>query len=98
MVLLIGILALSSCGGGGASSVAGNYTCTGSLLDSMNLTSDGKVSATLTMLGNKQTGAGTYQVNGDKVTVTLPGSPPAEFTRSGSTLDGGPELGKCTKQ
>jgi hypothetical protein len=81
---------------GGGSSVGGNYTCTDSILDSLSLTSDGKVSAALTMLGNKQTLTGTYAVNGDKVTVTLPGSPPAEFPRSGNTLHAGVNA-KCTK-
>jgi len=85
--------------GGGAASVAGHYTCTDSILDALWLTSDGKVSATATLFGETQTKDGTYQVNGDKVTVTIPAvpAPTAEFTRSGTTLDAGVN-GKCPKQ
>ena len=101
VVFLLCVLALSACSmaGGAAASVAGNYTCTDSILDSLRLTGDGKAVATATLLGETQTKDGTYQVNGNKVTVTIPAFPAAtaEFTLSGATLDAGVN-GKCTKQ
>jgi len=96
-MLLLGVLALSACGSAGAS-VTGTYACTDSILDTLRLTSDGKASATATLFGETQTKDGTYQVNGDKVTVTIPAfpAPTAVFTHSGTTLDAGVN-GKCTK-
>lgn len=97
-MLLMGGLFLSACGSGGArglSGVAGNYTCTDSILETLNLTSSGKVYATMMFLGQKMEKAGTYEVDGAKVIVKL--DTPAVFTRSGNTLDAGVN-GKCTKR
>jgi hypothetical protein len=97
-VLLLSVLFLSACGSGGArglSGVAGDYTCTDSLLETMKLTSSGKVYATMMLLGQKMEKAGTYEVDGAKVTVKL--DTPTVFTRSGNTLDAG-FSGKCTKR
>ena len=101
MWVLPAALLLSACSVGLAgSSVAGNYTCTDSLLDSLTLGSGGKAQATATVLGETRRVEGTYDVRGDKVTLTVdvPTMPPqAVFTKSGNTLNGGP-LGTCTKR
>jgi hypothetical protein len=62
----------------------------------LRLTSNGKVYATVTFLGQKQEKAGTYEVDGAKVIVKMDPSATV-FTRSGNTLDGGIN-GKCTKR
>ena len=81
----------------GCTNVKGNYSCQGGLLDSLTLESDGKATASATMLGIKQVRSGTYTVDGDKVTVVINGSP-SVFNHSGKTLDGGEVVGKCTLQ
>ena len=81
----------------GCSSVKGDYTCEGGLLDSLKLESGDKASASATLLGIKQTHEGTYAVDGSKVTVTLNGQSTV-FTQSGKVLDGGEMVGKCTMQ
>jgi hypothetical protein len=95
-VLLLGVLFLSACGGArGSSGVAGDYTCTDSLIETMKLTPNGKVYANIMLLGQKMEKVGTYEVDGAKVIVKL--DTQAVFTRSGNTLDAGFN-GKCTKR
>jgi len=88
------LLAVSLAGCPG-SSVTGEYTCEGGLLDGLRLESGGKAYLTATMFGMKQEKAGTYTVDGDKVNVVINGESTV-FTLTGKTLDGGGLVGKCT--
>lgn len=91
---------LSACSAGLTSgSVAGDYTCSDSILDSLKLDSGGKAHATATAFGETRQVDGTYDVQGDKVSLTIdvPTMPqPAVFARSGNTLNGG-TLGTCMR-
>ncbi len=80
----------------GCNSVKGDYTCDGGLVDSMRLEGGGKAYVTIMFLGQKTEQAGTYAVDGDKVTVTAAPGQSMVFTQSGKTLDGGQMAGKCT--
>jgi hypothetical protein len=84
------VVILLGCGG-----VEGDYACQGGLLDSLRLESGGKAYVSMTYLGQKTDKAGTYTVDGDKVTVVLEGQS-AVFAHSGKTLDGGEMYGKCS--
>lgn len=104
MSVVPGLLLLSACStglAGGFSSVAGEYTCTDSVLDTIKLMPGGKAHATATLFGETRQTDGPYDVRGDKVTVTidLPPLPsPIVFTRSGNALNGGSVIGTCTKR
>jgi hypothetical protein len=87
-VLLVLLLA-------GCNSVKGEYGCEGGLLDSVRLDSGGKASATMTFLGQRSEKAGTYTVDGDKVTLNIDGQSTV-FTHAKNVLDGGMMVGKCT--
>lgn len=103
MLLLSGSLLLSACTRGsarGVSSVAGNYTCADGMLDTLRLTSAGKAYAAVTLFGERREVAGTYELKGEQVIVSIhvPAAPfPTVMIRSGNTLDGG-MAGKCTKR
>ncbi len=80
----------------GCNSVKGDYTCDGGLMDSMRLEGGGKAYVTIMFLGQKSEQAGTYTVDGDKVTVTIGPGQTTVFTRTDKVLDGGTMVGKCT--
>ncbi len=81
----------------GCTSVAGDYACSGGMMDRLKLDSGGKADVSMTFLGQKMEKAGTYTVDGDKVNVVIDGQS-AVFNRSGKVLDGGDTNGKCTAQ
>jgi hypothetical protein len=98
--VLPALVFLSACTAGLAgASVAGDYTCTDSIFDSLKLSSGGKAHVTATAFGETHQVDGTYDVQGNKISLTIdvPTMPqPAVFTKSGNTLNGG-MLGTCTR-
>lgn len=101
MSVLPALFLLTACGTGVAGgSVTGQYTCTDSVLDAVNLMPGSKARATATLLGETRQVDGSYTVQGDKVTLTVivPLIPPSVvFTKSGNTLNAG-SYGTCTKR
>jgi hypothetical protein len=75
--------------------VQGVYACQGSLLDAVRLESGGKAYVSATMFGQTSEKAGTYSVDGDKVSIVIDGQSTV-FTLNGKTLDGGGLVGRCT--
>jgi hypothetical protein len=82
---------LASCTPG----VQGVYACEGSILDAIRLESGGKAYVSATMFGQTSEKAGTYTVDGDKVSIVIDGESTV-FTLKGKTLDGGGMVGRCT--
>jgi hypothetical protein len=84
-------LILSACTPG----VEGVYACQGSILDAIRLESGGKAYVSATMFGQTSEKAGTYSVDGDKVSIVIDGQSTV-FTLKGKTLNGGGIGGQCT--